>query len=655
MFLSIVFLFLGIKKSTMKTFFSIVLFFISFSIVCQQKEFSQEEIRTKIEEFILLKELDSASYFLKNLEKSEYKSILEKVSKNKELSYKEYNTLFLNLRNRTSIKYERISNFIDETVKIPEKKEFDESFFRIKCDQIYSLRDDVSIEKASEKHRELEKYLSNFNEKDITIQKATLRLQTHPIVLNLIERNLDAGKKLVLDCLAKAKELKDIELQIMFLYHLTDFLVLEGKLQEYIDISEESLALENQLQKHTPYYHAILQHLIDAYIFKGGNTEKVLQYIDELYNDPTYMIQTYALYLKLLGKPDTDTVIREEVLKKFEVKDVKELVEKFQILGKDLNSNDFYKLLFEGSKALVNNDFLKEALEIKDQSIALTRKIYSQDLSQSLADFKVEQVEKTKQQEIENEQEKNKLFSLILILVGVFLIISLLIIRKISKQSKELAHKNEIINETLKEKELLVKEVHHRVKNNFQIVASLLELQTQGISDEKALELVNEGKNRVKSMALIHQKLYQNDTGLIDFNEYLRMLTRELSIAYKQKNNVETTIDAVNMFFEVDTAIPLGLIINEIITNAYKYAFHNEKENKLSISIHKESEHYKLIIQDNGKGISEDFDIKNAKSLGLLLVNRLVKQLHGTLKQLNQNGAKFEITFKDNYARSLVQ
>ena len=638
----------------MKSFLSIVLFFISFSIVCQQKEFSQEEIRTKIEDLILSKELDSASYFLKNLEKSDYKVILEKIVTKGELSNKEFNTLFLNLRNRTSIKYERISNFIDEKIETPDSKNFNEDYFQIKCDQIYSLRDDVSVEKASEKHRELENYLSNFNKNDIVIQKATLRLQTHPIVLNLIERNVDDGKKLVLDCLAKAKELKDVELQIMFLYHLTDFLVLEGKLQEYIDISEESLALENQLQTHTPYYYAILQHLIDAYIYKGGYTEKVLNFIDELYNDATYKIQTYALYLKLLGKPDTDTSIRDEVLQKFEVNDVNELLEKFKILGKDLNPNDFYKLLFEGSKALVNNNFLEEALEVKDQSIALTRKIYSQDLSQSLADFKVEQVEKSKQQEIENEQEKNKLYSLILILVGVFLIISLLIIRKILKQSKELARKNEIINETLKEKELLVKEVHHRVKNNFQIVASLLELQTQGIKDEKALELVKEGKNRVKSMALIHQKLYQNDTGLIDFNEYLNMLTRELSIAYKQKNNVETTIDAVNMFFDVDTAIPLGLIINEIITNAYKYAFHNEKENKLSISIHKESAHYKLIIQDNGNGISEDFDIKNAKSLGLLLVNRLVKQLHGTLKQLNENGAKFEITFKDNYARELV-
>ncbi|WP_445748701.1 sensor histidine kinase [Polaribacter sp.] len=639
----------------MKNFFSIALLFISISLVCQEKDLSQDEIKIKVEDYLLNKKNDSAKIYLNQLEKSNYKIILEKIISKKELTYKEYQKLFSSLGNRTSTKYAQISDFIDEIVKTPDIKKFDADYFQIKCDQIYNLRDDVSVEKASEKHRELEKYLSNFNKKDIEIQKATLRIQTHPIVINLIERNVEDGKKLVLDCLAKAKKLNDIELQIMFLYHLTDFLVLEGKLQEYIDISEESLSLENQLQKHTPYYHAILQHLIDAYIYKGGYTEKVLEYIDELYNDATYKIQTYALYLKLLGRPNTDLDIRNEVLKKFEVNDVNELVEKFQTLGKDLNPNDYYKLLFEGSNALVNNNFLEEALEVKDQSIALTRKIYSQDLSKSLADFKVEQVEKSKQQEIENEKEKNKLYILILILVGVFLIICLLIIRKVLKQSKELTHKNEIINKALKEKELLVKEVHHRVKNNFQIVASLLELQTQGITDEKALELVKEGKNRVKSMALIHQKLYQNDTGLIDFNEYLRMLTRELSVAYKLKSNVETTIDAKNMFFEVDTAIPLGLIINEIITNAYKYAFHNEKENKLFISIQKESAHFKLIIHDNGNGISEDFDIKKAKSLGLLLVNRLVKQLHGTLKHVNQNGAKFEITFKDNYARGLVQ
>ncbi len=638
----------------MKTTVSFLLFFISFLLIGQQKKAPQSEFINKVEDFILIKAYDSAAFFLKNIDKSDYKIILEKIVSEKEVSYKEYNTFFSKLSDRTSVKYERVSNFIDENVKFPQNNIFEEWFFRIKCDQIYSLRDDVSVEKASEKFKEIEKYLSNFNQNDNTIQKATLRIQTHPIVLYLIEKDVEKGKKLALDCLEKSKELKDIELQIIFLYHLSDFLVIEGKLQEYIDISEESLKLENQLKEKSPYYFAILQHLIDAYIFKGGNTEKVFSLIEELYNDPTFKIQTYALYLKLLGRPNTDSSIRDEILKKFEVKNVKELVEKFKILGKDLNSNDFFKVLFEGSRALENNQFFKEALAIKDESIFLTRKIYSQDLSKSLADFKVENAVEDKQKEVEYAQEKSKLYSVILILVGIFLIISLFIIRKIMRQSKELSRKNNLIEKTLKEKELLIKEVHHRVKNNFQIVASLLELQTQGIADEKALELVNEGKNRVKSMALIHQKLYQNDSGLIDFNEYLKLLTRELATAYKLKNNVETTIQSENMFFEVDTAIPLGLIINEIITNAYKHAFHDQKDNKLWIAIHKESENYKLTIQDNGLGISEDFDIKKAKSLGLVLINRLVKQLQGSLRQFNENGAKFEITFKDNYARRLV-
>lgn len=222
-------------------------------------------------------------------------------------------------------------------------------------------------------------------------------------------------------------------------------------------------------------------------------------------------------------------------------------------------------------------------------------------------------------------------------------------------QSKELSEKNTLINKALKEKELLVREVHHRVKNNFQIVSSLLELQSKGIEDEKALELANEGKNRVKSMALIHQKLYQNNSGLVDFDEYIRLLVNELSALYKSKNKIETKITSKNMSFDVDTAIPLGLIINEIITNSYKYAFNLNKENKLLISINKQDdENFKLVIEDNGPGLSSDFEVKKAKSLGLRLVNRLVKQLHGNLSLSNENGARFEIIFKDVHARQLI-
>ena len=295
------------------------------------------------------------------------------------------------------------------------------------------------------------------------------------------------------------------------------------------------------------------------------------------------------------------------------------------------------------------------AINYKDKGIDITRKIYSKDLSESLANFKTKQAVKEKEKEIKHQKEKTTLYGVIAVLAFVLFIIALLVIRKIKKQSKELSEKNKIIRKTLKEKELLVKEVHHRVKNNFQIVSSLLELQTKGIEDEKALELANQGKNRVKSMALIHQKLYQNENGLIDFDEYIKLLIGELSSMYSSSNNVKTSIDSEDMMFDVDTAIPLGLIINEIITNSYKYAFRNDKENNLSISIHKEeNEDYKLVIEDNGPGLSNNFDVRKAKSLGLRLVNRLVKQLHGTVTQTNNEGAKFEIYFKDSNARQLV-
>jgi two-component sensor histidine kinase len=223
------------------------------------------------------------------------------------------------------------------------------------------------------------------------------------------------------------------------------------------------------------------------------------------------------------------------------------------------------------------------------------------------------------------------------------------------KTSKILDEKNKIIEKALQEKQLLLKEVHHRVKNNFQIVSSLLELQTKGIEDEKALSLANEGKNRVKSMALIHQKLYQNETGLIDFDEYIKVLVKELSYMYASEKKVTTNIHTKNMEFDIDTAIPLGLIVNELITNAYKYAFDAAADNTLSISINKlNDEEYKLVVADNGKGIDDTIDLTKVKSLGLRLVKRLTKQLQGKFKVNNAEGASFEIIFKDTNARALL-
>lgn len=638
----------------MKLFLNVFLLFIIFDSFGQTDTININ-YTNKTEEFILYNKLDSAKFYLKKLEKGTYEDLLSRIIKNEEVSYKEYYQFTSYLGNRHVIDYEKVSKYIDEKVKIPESNTFDPYYFEIKWNQIYKLRDEVSVEEASEKQKMMLGYIAKFDDADAAVKLAKLKLRRHPIVMCLIEQDVKKGKKIVLEAIEEAKKIDNKELQIVFLYHLSDFLVIEGKLQEYIDVCEESLRIEKGLKENSSYHAGIVQHLIDAYIYKGGNNERVNFLINEMYENSHERIQTYSLYLKLISYNKPNSTINKELLKKFEVSNMKELVDKFQVLGKDLNSNDFYHILREGSRVLEANNFFKEALRVKDKSVLLTRKIYSEDLSNSLADYKTEEAVKEKELEIKLQKEKTTLYSVITIFAIVLLIIALYVLLKIKKQSKELTEKNKIIKKTLKEKELLVKEVHHRVKNNFQIVSSLLELQTKGIEDEKALELANQGKNRVKSMALIHQKLYQNESGLIDFDEYIRTLIKELSSMYSSKDNVITTISSEDMKFDVDTAIPLGLIINEIITNSYKYAFRNDKENNLSISIHKEdNDDYKLVIEDNGPGLSNNLDAKKAKSLGLRLVNRLVKQLHGTLEQTNSKGAKFEIHFKDSSARQLI-
>lgn len=645
-----------VLKSTMKPLINTILLFISITLFAQ-KELSKINYVHKTEEFILNNQLDSAQYFFKEIKKGSYKNILGKLIKKQRLTYDEYYRFTSYLSNRRSVKYKKVSDYIDKNIPKPlENDKINIGYFETIWTQVYKLRDEGDLKSASKKQKKLEEYINSFNDKDLDVIKAKIKATTHQIVLYQIQEDVKNGKKLCLESLNKAKKLKDKRLQIMFLYYLSDFLVIEKKLQEYIGISEESLKLENDLPNKSSFYLATIEHLINAYNFKGGHNNRVIELIDIIYSNDDRRINSYSLYAQQVsGLNKTSSILKNKILKKFEVKDVSALISKFKLLGKDLNSNDYYHLINYSSNALSVHGFKDMALRYKEEAVNITRKIYSKELTESLASFKSEQAIKEKEKVIVHEKEKNKLYLVISVLAIVLLIISLFVLNKIKRQTKELSDKNTLIKKTLKEKELLVKEVHHRVKNNFQIVSSLLELQTKGIEDEKALELANEGKNRVKSMALIHQKLYQNENGLINFDEYIKLLVKELSILYTTKNNVDTTISSDNINFDVDTAIPLGLIINEIITNSYKYAFKETKDNKLSIAISKEnSENYKLTIEDNGPGIESTFDVKKAKSLGLRLVNRLVKQLHGSLNQSNSNGAKFEIYFKDSNTRHLI-
>jgi PAS domain S-box-containing protein len=210
----------------------------------------------------------------------------------------------------------------------------------------------------------------------------------------------------------------------------------------------------------------------------------------------------------------------------------------------------------------------------------------------------------------------------------------------------------ELIKIQLKEKEILLKEIHHRVKNNMQVIISLLNLQASTINDAKILDLYRESQNRIKSMALIHEKLYQSkDFSHIDFSDYLSSLAVYFSQIYQFEN---TTIDIVTKAhkipFEFDTAITLGLIVNELVSNAMKYAFKHQTKGKITIELKKtRGNKIMLLLFDNGCGIPKSINYKKTKSLGLQLVCSLTEQIGGTLTLDNTKGAHFQIVFPIKY------
>ena len=205
----------------------------------------------------------------------------------------------------------------------------------------------------------------------------------------------------------------------------------------------------------------------------------------------------------------------------------------------------------------------------------------------------------------------------------------------------------EQIKTSLKEKEVLIKEIHHRVKNNLQVVSSLLFLQSQTVKDEETRRILEESRNRVKSMAFIHKQLYQSkNLAHIDFASYVRSLTKNLLTSYRTNGN-EISLDVCvdDIFLALDSAIPCGLIINELVSNALKHAFSNHSAGHITVDLHQEGGKNVLVVRDDGVGLPGDLDLQTTETLGLQLVTALVQQLDGALELERGSGTVFKISF----------
>jgi len=209
----------------------------------------------------------------------------------------------------------------------------------------------------------------------------------------------------------------------------------------------------------------------------------------------------------------------------------------------------------------------------------------------------------------------------------------------------------EQIRQSLEEKERLLAEIHHRVKNNMQIISSLLSLQSGHVTDEKALSLVRNCEERIRSMALVHERLYlSEDLSRIDFSRYIHSIALRLYQVYGVDSRAVTFSSGVkDVLFTIETAIPLGLILNELLSNALKHAFPTGGEGVITVGLDVDSEtgEYTLTVADNGAGFSEDIDYRQSETLGLLLVNLLADQLGGTVTLDRSGGTSFGITFRE--------
>ena len=250
-----------------------------------------------------------------------------------------------------------------------------------------------------------------------------------------------------------------------------------------------------------------------------------------------------------------------------------------------------------------------------------------------------------KNQEITNQKNSIAIILLILIILVLVFIIYIRRYESIKRKNKFTEEKNCILNKiqevtkkSLEEKEVLLKEIHHRVKNNLQLVMSLLKIQSREINKKEVEKFIQISQSRIASIALIHENLYLSDNLVnVDFKEYISKLITEISRTQENlNNNVTLDVNIGSIFFDIQTSIPLGLIVNELVTNAYKHAFINKKNGNLTIKMYTTNQEIFLEINDNGIGINDENLLKN--SLGLKLVKLLTEQIEGSFTIFKNKG-----------------
>ncbi|MBI1307705.1 MAG: tetratricopeptide repeat protein [Bacteroidetes bacterium] len=303
-------------------------------------------------------------------------------------------------------------------------------------------------------------------------------------------------------------------------------------------------------------------------------------------------------------------------------------------------------------------ELLTSVIRIKDST-------YNEGMAASIADMQIKYETQKKENDLDRLETASRLNEaklsaarwrniFLILMVCTALVIAAMSFRLLQRSRKDrelLSRQNKELAELLDQKKLLLKEIHHRIKNNLQTISSLLNLQTRASEDEIVKKAMLDGQGRLKSISLLHQKLYLNDTvSTIAMQEYIEDLCDYIVKNFNEGNKkVHLNIDAKDISLDMDTAIPLGLILNELVTNTMKHAFNNLSDGEINITLNHDNEQhgYVLELQNNGTGLPDNLEIESLPSMGLRLVKNLSRQLRGNLKILSSPKQSFVVQFRE--------
>ena len=455
-------------------------------------------------------------------------------------------------------------------------------------------------------------------------------------------------------------------------FYLARVSMINGKYQEALEMNSKSLKIDSLQGNLRGLAH---KHVLNGDIYLRDNNlsqaSRSYDYARQFTEQLEDKEQTLALVLIRLGKVarqkgktlqaiqhlrEAVTVAQQGQLQYWEYEAYQNLAQTHAAQGDYQQAFEYHELYTQVKDSVVRTDRDKNFNQLQAQFEDEKKRAEIDRLNNETI-IQQQQIELQQSEAAQKAQQTTMLLSLLLAVVLVAVVLWILFRNK-SRSNAQLARQNEKIEQQNEQKEILLKEIHHRVKNNLQVISSLLSLQSNNIEDQTALSAVKEGQNRVKSIALIHQKLYQHeDISRVDFHEYVTELIYHLRSTFQTDSEVDIEVETHDLTLDIDTAVPLGLIVNELVSNSFKYAFQDIDEGKIIIELkgmENDQDRLHLSVADDGVGIPHGIDIENTESLGLKLVRMLSSQLDGEMTYANGKGSRFDITLSNTSLRKVA-